>query len=281
MGTQFWSLFWILLAAGVFSTIAILPYSLAINPDAAGQLKDKLAEKGSRIPPMLVIVLASTVQAGLLIAIAVFAGLLATRAIGLHLPVLEALLNGQPALPILLAGLPTALLLGVATGLVLIGLEVYYFQPRLPEPFHKIESKQPIWKRMLACFYGGIYEELLLRLFVMSGLIWLIQLVITPPAGQINLGVFWAANLIASLLFGLGHLPATVRIAPLTPVIVARALLLNGLAGLLFGWLFLRYGLELAMIAHFTMDIMIHVILPEFLPLREQTPQAVELAENQ
>lgn len=273
METQFWTLFWILLAAGVFTTVAVLPYSLALNPGAAVQLKAKLAEKNSRLPAMLVITLASTVQAGLLIAVAVYVGLLASRAVGLRLPVLEAILAGQPALPVLLAGLPVTLLTGIATGAVIVGLERYYFQPRLPEAFHNVKGKQATWKRALACFYGGIYEELLLRLFIMAGLIWLIGRVWPAPDGQIHLGAFWAANIIASLLFGLGHLPATARIAPLTPLIIARALLLNGLAGLLFGVLFLRYGLEFAMIAHFTMDIMIHLVLPELMPAEGRQPQ--------
>lgn len=276
METQFWTLFWILLAAGVLTTVAVLPYSLALNPEAAGQLKAKLAEKGSRVPPMLVIVLASTVQAGLLIAVAVYVGLLASGAVGLRLPVLEAILAGQPALPVLLAGLPVTLLVGFGAGAVILGLERYFFQPRLPEAFHKADSKQPFWKRALACFYGGIYEELLLRLFIMAGLIWLIGRVWPAPDGQIHLGVFWAANLIAALLFGLGHLPATMRIAPLTPLIVARAILLNGLAGVFFGVLFLRYGLEFAMIAHFAADIMIHLVLPELAPTREREAQLQE-----
>lgn len=267
--THFWTLFWILIAAGLFVTVTVLPYSLAINPEAAGQLKAKLAEKGSRLPAMVVIVFASVVQAGLLIAIAIYVGLLAARAVGLRLPVLEAMLEGRPALPVLLAGLPVALLVGFGAGAGIIALERYYFQPRLPEAFHEVKAKQASWKRALVCFYGGIYEELLLRLFVMSGLIWLIGRVWPASAGQIPPGTFWMANIIATLLFGLGHLPATARIAPLTPLIVARALILNGLAGLLFGVLFLHYGLEFAIIAHFCMDIMMHLVLPELMAAGE------------
>jgi hypothetical protein len=265
MEPHFWTLFWILLAAGLFATAAVLPYSLAINPGSAELLKAKLAEKGSRLPAMLVIVVASLVQAGLLIAIAIFVGLLASRAVGLRLPVLEAILAGEPALPILLAGLPVGLLAGFGAGVAIIGLERYFFQPRLPAAFHDVKSKQATWKRALTLFYGGIYEELLLRLFVMGGLIWLIGRVWPAPAGQIHPAAFWAANLIATLLFGLGHLPATARIAPLTPLIVARALVLNGLAGLLFGLLFWRYGLEIAMIAHACLDVMMHLVLPELM----------------
>jgi membrane protease YdiL (CAAX protease family) len=274
METQFWTLFWILLSAGLITTVAVLPYSLAINPDAAEKLKANLAEKGSKLPAMLVIVFASVVQAGLLIAIAIYFGLNATRAIGLHLPILDALLSGQPVLPVLFSALPITLLVGFGAGAIISGLERYYFQPRLPNAFHNIETKQATWMRMLACFYGGIYEELLLRLFVLSGLIWLIGRVWPFPAEQINPVVFWVANIIAALLFGLGHLPATARIARLTPLIISRALLLNGLAGLLFGVLFFSYGLEFAMIAHFCMDIMMHVVLPELMAVNEAKLQA-------
>jgi membrane protease YdiL (CAAX protease family) len=85
-------------------------------------------------------------------------------------------------------------------------------------------------------------------------------------------GGVWPANLIAAALFGLGHLPATARIAPLTPLSVACALILNGLAGMFFGVLFLRFGLETAILAHFCLDIMVHLIFPELMAGGKQLP---------
>jgi hypothetical protein len=37
---------------------------------------------------------------------------------------------------------------------------------------------------------------------------------------------------------------------------------LNGLGGLAFGWLYWKRGLESAMMAHFSADIVLHVITP-------------------
>jgi membrane protease YdiL (CAAX protease family) len=51
-------------------------------------------------------------------------------------------------------------------------------------------------------------------------------------------------------LFAAGHLPAVAAQLDLTPAIVARTLVLNGVAGLLYGWLFWRRHLEAAMVAH-------------------------------
>ena len=77
-------------------------------------------------------------------------------------------------------------------------------------------------------------------------------------------GAFWTAILLATLLFGLGHLPATKSITPLTPMLIVRAITLNGIAGIGFGWLYWRYGLEAAMLSHFSADILLHGFGPLF-----------------
>jgi hypothetical protein len=51
-------------------------------------------------------------------------------------------------------------------------------------------------------------------------------------------------------------------LAPLTPVVVARALVLNGVAGATFGVLYWRAGLEAAMVAHVAADVVLHGVGP-------------------
>jgi Type II CAAX prenyl endopeptidase Rce1-like len=65
----------------------------------------------------------------------------------------------------------------------------------------------------------------------------------------------------AAVLFGLGHLPATAAVAPLSAALLVRAVVLNGAAGLVFGELYKRHGLEWAMASHFGVDIVAHVAL--------------------
>ena len=43
---------------------------------------------------------------------------------------------------------------------------------------------------------------------------------------------------------------------------VARTVMLNGLAGLGFGWLYWRQGFESAVLAHFCADLVLHVAAP-------------------
>jgi len=131
------------------------------------------------------------------------------------------------------------------------------FAPHLPEALRAI-SAPPAWQGFLAAFYGGINEELLMRLGLMTLLAWAGAKVTGQerPGG----GAMWTANVLAALLFGAGHLPTLAALAPLTAIVVVRTVLLNAIAGVAFGRLYLRHGLLAAMVAHFSADIVLHVI---------------------
>jgi membrane protease YdiL (CAAX protease family) len=68
-------------------------------------------------------------------------------------------------------------------------------------------------------------------------------------------GALWSVNIAVAVAFGLAHLPATASLVAITPVVVGRAVLLNGVLGLGFGYLYWTRGLAAAMVAHLTADI--------------------------
>jgi hypothetical protein len=116
--------------------------------------------------------------------------------------------------------------------------------------------------------YGGILEEIMMRLFVMSLLVFLIWKLFFRKAEkkQIPVGVFVAANLISAMLFAAGHLPATITyFGTLTPLIVLRCFLLNGAFGIWFGYLYRKYGLSYAMLAHDLVHVVSDVIWAAFI----------------
>lgn len=100
--------------------------------------------------------------------------------------------------------------------------------------------------------YGGITEELLLRYGLMTLMAWIGWRVIQRGQGSPAPAIMWSAIGLAALLFGAGHLPATAIAYDLTPFVIARALILNGVFGLVAGWLYWRKSLEAAMVAHMT-----------------------------
>jgi len=245
MSPAFWLEFAILLGAALIGAAAVVPYGLRMAP-----------AKRPR-PALPVILLLTLVQNAVLFSIAIGLGLLAAHALGFGLPYLEAILAGARVPPA--TGLVVGSLVGAAAGAVLFGADLL-FAPHWPQPVRDLALKSTIPDNLLASIYGGINEELLMRLFGLSGLVWLSSLVWRTPEGAPSTAALWAANIIMTILFGLGHLPALAQMLGRLPrLMVARSLLLNAPVGLACGWLFWTFGLEAAMLAHFSADIVYHV----------------------
>ena len=96
--------------------------------------------------------------------------------------------------------------------------------------------------------YGGVIEEVMLRLFFMSLIAFIIMKLSKrsePTDAQIIV-----ANFIAAVLFAAGHLPATITTLGISGMLIFRCFLLNGTAGLFFGRLYRKYGLLYSCLAH-------------------------------
>jgi membrane protease YdiL (CAAX protease family) len=216
--------------------------------------------------PLPVLLVIQTVQNAILFGVMIFFGMLLAKRIGLSAPILDSITQGEFASEKLRSLLPISIVLGIIASVLIIGLDVYVFQPALLNELGDkanalTQSAQPAaWKGFLASFYGGIAEEILLRLLVMSFFAWLGSFISKTSEGKPSNAVFWTANILAAVLFGLAHLPATASILPLTPLVITRAIVLNGVAGVVFGYLYWKRGLESAMISHFSADIVLHVL---------------------
>ncbi len=192
-------------------------------------------------------------------AVCIFVGLFLAQRIGFGAPLLQDYFDGKRvAMDRVLRLLRFGIACGVLVGVAIVIVDALFFAQ---VAFSVIETFRPaLWKGFLASFYGGICEEILLRLFLMTTLAWLL-LKIWQSEWSI-----WLAIIVTAIVFGLGHLPLTATLITLTPVVVTRALVLNGIAGIVFGWLYWKKGLETAMVAHFSTDIVLHVVVMAFLP---------------
>jgi membrane protease YdiL (CAAX protease family) len=247
-----WKLFVILLIASIIATLLVIPYTLALSPALAGVFT-----------PLVLI--AQLIQSLILFSIAIFIGLILAKRVGFNLPILEGWLEGKEVGNYLKSILGISIGLGVLAGLIIILLS-FLFTP-LSSIFQNVEMSVPLWKGFLASFYGGIGEEILLRLFLMTLIVWIIfKIKKTADGKPTDIGI-WFAIIISAVIFGLGHLPITGTITSITPLVVIRAVLLNGIGGIIFGWLYWKKGLESAMIGHFSADIVLHVIFPFVLSL--------------
>ena len=252
-----WTIFFILLAAAILGALLVIPYSLAITGTSGAQ----------QLTLSWQLLALATLQSAMMFGLAIGIGLLLANSIGLGLPILEAALRREPTGKAIRDMLPISILLGVAAGLLIIVLESFVFQPAMAaalgdkaDALAVAATQAGPWRGFLASFYGGINEEILLRLFFMTLLAWLGRFISKTPDGRPTLTVLWVANVLAAVVFGLGHLPVTATLVPLTTLVILRAIILNGLGGVIFGYLYMKRGLESAMVAHFSADIVLHVI---------------------
>ncbi|MEZ4683152.1 MAG: CPBP family intramembrane glutamic endopeptidase [Caldilineaceae bacterium] len=256
-----WRLWGILVAAILVSVILVTPYALSLQQNSL---------QNAQLPmPLYLLLPLQWVQTTILYGLIAALGLLIAGRIGLGLPFLESWLAGRPDWARVRRFLAPAIVVGALAGVAIVLLDVYGFGPRLASELAQQGQTEPptlnapAWQGLLAAFYGGVTEEILLRLFVLSLVAWIGRFVNRTATGRPGLAALWVANIVAALLFGLGHLPATVAAGlPLDALVITRAIVLNGLGGLAFGWFYWTFGLEAAMVSHFSADLVLHVIMP-------------------
>lgn len=242
----FWKKFTPLFVAGAAGVIAIAPTIAAT-----------IEQQVKRIPPpppipLPALTALSLIQPTLLVAGAVAIGAALAPRLGLRSHIVEKTVADQPLLPALKAELPLAATLGTI-GFGLIAILDLALRPLLGPAAQALSTAgqhATVWGVLGALLYGGITEELLLRWGLMTLLVWIGWRVAQRGEGLPRPALVWSAIVLAAVLFGLGHLPATSALTPLTQVVAMRAILLNGILGVVFGWLYWRRSLEAAMLAH-------------------------------
>ena len=242
-----WKVYFLLLILAVAGAAGILPYSMTLSGNT---------DMG--LPPGVVL-LAAFLQSFFAAAILGFFGMKLSLNTGLGLPVLENLLYGsggvtlQPRSHILF---PAAA--GVVCGIVMIAADLAMIH------FFNIDAGGGAafvpawWKGILAAFYGGISEEIMLRLFVMNLIIYIMNAADKSADRKSSIVKVVSAMIISSVLFGAGHLAAAFASGLASPAFIARTMILNFIPGMVFGWIYWRKSFLSAMTAHFVTDIVIH-----------------------
>lgn len=246
-----WRIFWVLLFASIVGVIGVLPYIFSLFGD--------LLDLDNLSMPLPVFVAVQVMHSSIAFGMIIVLGLLLAPKAGIETPLLVNWLYFKRAPAAADVGKP--LLVGLGVGIVTMLLFFLAFLPWIPK--WPSEAALPLWMRFLACLYGGINEELLMRLFMLSLVLWLLQKIIRKNPRNSSL-LFWTGNVIVSLLFGAAYLPAAAKLIELTPLAIFAIMFLKGAAGLVFGHLCWARGVEAAILAHFSADFVMHIIAPLF-----------------
>lgn len=253
----------LLAAAAAVATLAVIPYLLQIDPA-------RMTGGGAIALPALIAIQAMSMF--ILCALLAWGGLRMGHRVGLGAPLLQHWVSRHGDARIRDRKPWQSIGLGVATAIAILVLSRVFDPLLLPETdvqMTDITGARSALYGLMASFYGGIVEELQLRLFLMTLIAWTATWLLRRRAafdGTLSPRVAWAAILVAALLFGLGHLPAASMVWGLDAGVVVRTLLLNGIGGVVFGWLYWKRGFEMAVLSHFAADLVLHALVPLLLP---------------
>lgn len=208
-----------------------------LTPEMESQIVAKLGSKQ-------VIIMLAMLQTAALSAVATLVGAWASPKVGLNKPFIY---NRRSVVIAVVIGLLSASLIACMEKLVFAGAL-------------GINTKFEFsWLYFVgSVLYGGIIEEILLRLGLMTLIVWIAS---KMTKSTNNNGIYIVGIVIAALLFAVGHLPATAQMLGLSPVSVFRTLLLNFVPGIGFGYLYWRHGLAYAMLGHISTHVINQLLL--------------------
>lgn len=250
----------------VLGSVGIVLLTIASIPLAQQQLTVLTRETIAEVPPLWVMLLQG-LQYAVLLAIAILIGIGCVRRVGLRSHLIDYMVFHTPKSPFFASEMKWSLGISAVTTIVLLLLN-RLIEPALPEALRAANNAEPNWLTSLtAMLYGGITEEILMRWGLMSLFVWVGWKLLKQGVALPSQAIYQGAIVLVAVLFGLLHLPMTATITPLTPLVIIRALLLNGIAGITYGWLFWQYSLEAAMLAHISFHAFVfalNVLLARF-----------------
>lgn len=146
--------------------------------------------------------------------------------------------------------------LGLVLGGVLLLLR-FACQPYLPPELPELGFRG-VGGGLAVSLGAAIGEEVWFRFGLMSALVWFAGRV--SRVGSPTDAVFRLAIVVASMGFALAHLPQLVSYGASAPFAIGATIAGNIAVGILYGWCFWRLGLVAAIAAHFSVDLVLHVV---------------------
>ena len=203
--------------------------------------KDMVDQAVSQIGSVEILIAITALQTVMYALVCGFIGYIITNKVGLYKP-----------FKLKKKSVFSSLAVGAFMGL-LLGIDHFLSGAQYPEIQTVNTSSFSLAGITASVLYGGIIEEVMLRLFFMSLVVLIIWKLFFRKYESNNIPqkAYIISNILAALVFSAGHLPATISMfGELTPFLIIRCFALNGIAGYLFGELFRKYGIGYAMIAH-------------------------------
>lgn len=190
------------------------------------------------------------------LALAVAVGVLFAPRVGLAAPILTSWVAGRSPREALRRVWLPGVSGGVAGAAWLVTLAIVW-----PE---SVKAAEPLYTMPLAAklLYGSVTNELLVRWGMLSCVFWGVWRLSGRRDAPPSTALGWTAIVLCSLLWAATHwLLAWLLLGPLPVLLLLHVLLGKVVYGLMAGFLFWRYGLEAAILAHLLTYLMSHGLI--------------------
>lgn len=255
-----WKTALFLIAAATLTSPFVIPYSVGLG----------MIAPGGPPPPQswMSMVIAGFTQNLMFLIPAAAVGLWVAPRIGLGAPYLEHWFDGapRPHRPFSSIVWP-AFFWAVVTAIIAFAIDGFFrYSLRVDFPAPEIHARINVawWRSALASFWAPWAEETFDRLFLLSLIAWLLMKVFRVSGEGTGRSIaLWIAIVATSLFFGWYHISNEQIFAnPVAGIVQLRTILIIAPVGLAFGWLYVRRGLEAAILSHFIIDVIVHGIRP-------------------
>lgn len=148
--------------------------------------------------------------------------------------------------------MPFIVVFAVALAILNLGFDVI-FQNWLPEIYQPNFSIPNVKQILSNIFYSGIGQEILLRWGIMTTIIY----VLSSRGRDLNQWVYIIGIVFTAILYGFAQYNSIASLTDFSFILVLRILLLNGLDGILFGWLYYKLHFEAAVLSHVLVNLLV------------------------
>lgn len=179
------------------------------------------------------------------------------RQIGLGAPLLTAIVRKQSGkLKIFLRDAKFSILPGLFLGGVMLIFRLIA-KPYLPQELPTYGFRG-VLGGLLVSIGAAIGEEVWFRLGLLTIILWLVTRIFKHTSLQSS--VAWITITIVALIFGAAHLPQLISYGAASTFAVWGTIFGNCVVGILYGWCYWRLSLVAAIMAHFSVDLVLHVL---------------------
>lgn len=240
-----WRLFLVLWLAGAVAALPLIPVTVVLGD--AGLTAHPVGWWEAAVAVLLAAVVIPP--------LAITVGLRMGARLGLGAPLIEAWLAGR-AVTDAARRLGTAAAAGGGLGLAAV-VAALALAGDAAQPAAPLEEIVPWWVGLAQALSAAVDEELIFRFGLMSLIAWFAGRLMPPRDEAPSDFAMWVALGLAALIFTAVHAAPAGDAAGAAALVAEPMQIVRLLAGGLFGWLFWKHGLEAAIIAHLTYNIVL------------------------